>query len=279
MIIENAARGRISNAVRYGVEHQSGWRRHARIALGMLRDRGIRLTIAHARTVAMLRLHRRLFDSRIEARLPKSLPGRIELKGLSLRATTDKEKRAAIHCSSVPAMTLHWALQGLAIDHKKYHFVDVGSGWGYALLLAAQYPFRRVTGVEFAHELYENACANIDWAHGKNLFKAPLVETRFESALEMEIPDGPVVLFLFNPFGEPVMKNFVERIERSLRLAPRPIVLVYVNPAEHRCLLRPGIMPLAFTGIAASLLKWLSPYKVNAYCWGPLLKPKEDEDS
>lgn len=277
MVIENAARDRISNAARYGVEHHTGARRFLRIAAGMLRDNGMRATALHLRISAMLRLHRWLFDARIEARMPKALAGRTDLKGMNLRAGSDKEKRAALHCSAVSSKTFHWALAALGIEYKKYHFVDIGSGWGYALLLAAQYPFRRVTGVEFARELYQNACANIDWAHGKGLFKAPLVETRFESALESEIPDGPVLFFLFNPFGEAVMKDFVTRIERSVRQQPRPIVLVYVNPAEHRCFVRPDVMPLPLKGLAAVLLRWFSPFKVNAYCWGPLLQPKEEE--
>ncbi len=164
MVIENTARGRIPNAARYGVEHRSGSGRYLRIAAGMLRDQGVRATFAHVRAIAMIRLHRFLFDANIQARLPKAIAGRTELKGLTLRVTTGKEKRAAIHCSAVPSKTFHWALRGIAIDHKKYHFVDIGSSWGYALLLSARYPFRRVTGVEFARELYQNACANIDWA-------------------------------------------------------------------------------------------------------------------
>ncbi len=40
-------------------------------------------------------------------------------------------------------------------------FVDFGSGMGRILLLAVQYPFRRVVGVELSEELNEIAKANV----------------------------------------------------------------------------------------------------------------------
>src|SRR5690349_10766861 len=41
-------------------------------------------------------------------------------------------------------------MAALAIDPHNYTFVDYGSGKGRALVLAAEYGFRRVVGVEYA---------------------------------------------------------------------------------------------------------------------------------
>jgi hypothetical protein len=46
-------------------------------------------------------------------------------------------------------------------DCSLYTFVDMGSGKGRMLLLAAEYPFRQIQGVEFAVELHDQATANI----------------------------------------------------------------------------------------------------------------------
>ncbi len=49
-----------------------------------------------------------------------------------------------------------------------YTFVDLGSGMGRILFLAAEYAFRRVEGVELAIELHEQACRNIgEYRHFK----------------------------------------------------------------------------------------------------------------
>ena len=49
----------------------------------------------------------------------------------------------------------------LALDYRRFSFVDVGSGKGRALLLASDYPFREIIGVELSPELDRVARANI----------------------------------------------------------------------------------------------------------------------
>ncbi len=45
----------------------------------------------------------------------------------------------------------------LSIRYEEFAFVDFGSGKGRALLVAAEYPFERIVGIEFAEELHEIA--------------------------------------------------------------------------------------------------------------------------
>jgi tRNA G46 methylase TrmB len=51
-------------------------------------------------------------------------------------------------------------------DVSNYTFIDIGSGKGRMLLLAAELPFRRVIGIEFASDLHAVAQQNV-----KNLSK------------------------------------------------------------------------------------------------------------
>ena len=49
----------------------------------------------------------------------------------------------------------------LHLDYRRFTFVDVGSGKGRALLLASDYPFREIIGVELSPELERVARTNI----------------------------------------------------------------------------------------------------------------------
>src|SRR5271168_5236996 len=52
-------------------------------------------------------------------------------------------------------------VERLHLDWRRFCFVDVGSGKGRALLLASDYPFREIIGVELSPQLDRVARANI----------------------------------------------------------------------------------------------------------------------
>jgi SAM-dependent methyltransferase len=58
-----------------------------------------------------------------------------------------------------------WAFRGLLRElnlPKTFHFADLGSGLGRPCIVAAEYGFERVTGVELALELHTTARENVD---------------------------------------------------------------------------------------------------------------------
>ena len=99
----------------------------------------------------------------------------------------------------------HAALRDLPIsDYSQYTFVDMGSGKGRMLFVAAEYPFRKVIGVEFANELHDEAVANIRrYKHAKR--RCGDIESVHADAAEFEFPNENLVIYLFNPFGPEVM--------------------------------------------------------------------------
>src|ERR1700691_1972444 len=66
---------------------------------------------------------------------------------------------------AVAPSVLHSVMQALRdrlqLDYRRFSFVDVGSGKGRALLLACDYPFREIMGIELSPELDRVARANI----------------------------------------------------------------------------------------------------------------------
>ncbi len=55
----------------------------------------------------------------------------------------------------------HEMLGALKIDFRGFTFIDLGSGKGRVLLIAADYPFRRIVGVELLTELHGVALENL----------------------------------------------------------------------------------------------------------------------
>jgi hypothetical protein len=53
-------------------------------------------------------------------------------------------------------------LGGMDVDFREFTFIDIGSGKGRALLMAADFPFHRVLGVELLPELHSIAQENIN---------------------------------------------------------------------------------------------------------------------
>ncbi len=259
--------GALTKAQEYGVERYPPVVRDILIASRMVREAGLRAVLTHARSVALRRAHHLFVDKRLHARLPSTDFGEIVLQGLTLHLTASCEASAAFNSGITPSKTFHWAIAASGLDVSRYHFVDVGSGWGSVLLLAAGYLFRSITGIEFAEELHRKACANLAWARAEGLVAPNAIALRNESALQTDLPSGPILMFTFNPFNEQVMRPFLERIDASVRDNPRPIALIYVNPAQSHLLARPGVSELPLKGPKALLLKLFSPYPVRIYSW------------
>jgi hypothetical protein len=121
------------------------------------------------------------------------------------------------------------AINRLDIPHSEFTFIDFGSGKGRVLLIASQLPFKKIIGVEYCEEL--NTVAR------QNLVRHPAADRRCNDievvtadATECAIPDGPLVLFFFNPFGEPVMAGVVRNVMESLRKQPRRVIVIYFTP-------------------------------------------------
>ena len=122
---------------------------------------------------------------------------------------------------------LRQALSDLPVKHDEYTFVDLGCGKGRALLVAAEYPFRHLLGVELAGELCEIAKANA--------VKIPICNHRIsilnQDAAKVTFPDGPLVVYLYHPFLSPVLKRVLANLERQWRESQRHVLLLYgLNP-------------------------------------------------
>ena len=122
------------------------------------------------------------------------------------------------------------ALRDLPIkDFSKYRFIDMGSGKGRMLFVAAEFPFRGVVGVEFSKTLHEEALANLArYKHGSQ--RCMEVESIRANAMEYEFPEENLVIYMFNSFGPEVMSRMLKNLEHSLERKPRHVVVVMLWP-------------------------------------------------
>src|ERR1700733_6843950 len=118
-------------------------------------------------------------------------------------------------------------------DFREFIFLDLGSGKGRTLLMASDYPFRRIVGVELLSALNDAAQDNICKYRSESQ-KCLAMESICEDASEFAFPNEPTVLFLFNPFPESGLKRVIVNLEQSLRDHPRLVYVLYHNPLlEH----------------------------------------------
>lgn len=119
-------------------------------------------------------------------------------------------------------------LDTLDVDFKATVFVDYGSGAARAVLLAAEYPFKEIVGIEVSPSLHAQAQANLR-AFPAETCRAGAVRLVRADATTYELPAHPAVLYFYNPFGARVMREVLGKIEASLHARPRPITIILAH--------------------------------------------------
>ncbi len=126
-------------------------------------------------------------------------------------------------------------LDGLKINFHEFTFIDLGSGKGRTLLMASDYPFHSILGVELLPSLHAIAQNNIA-AYKKDSQVCFALKSICEDARDFEFPTEPIVLYLFNPLPASGLGIVLENLKPSLQKSTRPLYVLYHNP-EHEHLL------------------------------------------
>ena len=135
---------------------------------------------------------------------------------------------------SEPA-AFHAMLNSLPVPVDGFTFIDLGSGKGRTLLIASDYPFRRIIGMELLEELNAIALQNIA-RYRSDRQKCFRIESHVGDARHFDFPAAPTILYLFNPFPRHIWRDLLAILHRSLLASPRLVYLIYHN-AVHEDLL------------------------------------------
>jgi SAM-dependent methyltransferase len=117
-------------------------------------------------------------------------------------------------------------------------FLDLGSGKGRMILLAARYPFRKVIGVEIAEPLIAVARRNV--ASCRLRRRCGEIELVNTDILHYGIPDDVSIVYMFNPFGGAVFDAAVAQLIASVDRRPRRVRVIYRNGRNYERLTRTG---------------------------------------
>jgi hypothetical protein len=129
-------------------------------------------------------------------------------------------------------------------DPGQYSFIDVGSGKGLIVMLAARQAFKGVYGVEMAPALHEIAGNNVRIFEAQGASRSPITLS-CGNALTYQWPDGNVIVYLYNPFDEELTSDFIDRIVMEARRGDRRVSVVYVNPVHKSLFERlPAFRPI-----------------------------------
>ena len=92
-------------------------------------------------------------------------------------------------------------------------------------MLAAEFPFRRIVGVELTDSLHRVAVDNVRRCRLADRIDLPATWT-----LRTPLSRWSTVIFLFNPFGEEVLRQVVRNLGAAWQRKPRPIRIIYRKP-------------------------------------------------
>ena len=224
----------------------------------LLRERGVWGTARsglNATRKRVLYMHDRSLDRRLGV-VTCRIIGPDEL------TITSKNRGLGVRYEGTHSLLFRQMLAALPADLADFVLVDYGSGLGRALIVASQYNFKKIYGIEYSRELHEVAISNLENVRRIEQ-KCTDINPVLIDATEFEIPDGKCILYFYNPFEESVMREVLRKVSLSYKTQPRTIYLVYHNP-RHRELFDalPFLRRLTFFRPVYALM---SPYKAAIY--------------
>jgi predicted RNA methylase len=136
---------------------------------------------------------------------------------------------------AVDPSALRRLLSGIQTDWSSFTFIDLGCGKGRALIVANEFGFQRLIGVEFAAKLARTATRNCQ----RLGLRAEILS---QDAAEFLFPPEKLAVYLNNPFGPRVLNRVLDHLlERNTRHS----YVLYVYPIHRHCLDgRPGFEPM-----------------------------------
>jgi SAM-dependent methyltransferase len=105
---------------------------------------------------------------------------------------------------------IRWSIEACGLPHSETTFVDVGSGKGRALIVAATYPFMRIIGVEYSADLVKTCHDNL-----RKVGISSKCEVVMADAADYQFPDGNLLVFLYNPFDSVILNRVLNHLDAT----------------------------------------------------------------
>lgn len=141
----------------------------------------------------------------------------------------EPREHAVCYAGSQPSI-LRTALSTLP-ELQSCTFVDLGCGKGRALLVASEFPFRDILGVELSPGLAATARRNAERIALRHPHRAA-IRIAVGDATHHPLPPGDLVLFLYHPFDAEGVGRVADTVRAALAQpqAQRRLYVIYYNP-------------------------------------------------
>jgi hypothetical protein len=146
-------------------------------------------------------------------------------------------------------------------DWKRFTFVDIGSGKGRVLVLAAMQGFDTIMGIEFAPLISQIARQNLVHISQVKRFKWSILNA---DATTVDLPsDVPLLIYCFNPFKAEIWEKFILVLLKARDANKNPV-----------CLILSGTIPETLSDAAAVITRsarfkeraqGVTPFFMDAY--------------
>jgi predicted RNA methylase len=150
----------------------------------------------------------------------------IETSGMVRLEEVGIDREESVEYTPIGYSAVYHVLRRLPIPASSVSFLDLGSGKGRVVVVAATFPFKKVLGVEISERFHRLAQANVDRMRHR---RAEIVELIQSDAVEFAIPDDVNVIYLFNPFTGKTLKRVVDNILASYAARACPVYVIYFN--------------------------------------------------
>jgi SAM-dependent methyltransferase len=107
---------------------------------------------------------------------------------------------------------------------RQWHFADPGCGLGLICILAGEYGFEKVTGVELAPELCVQARANLISCRPPDGRMSPITILEMDALAFCERTEDDV-FFMFRPFSWPFLRQILDKLIKRAR--HKPLTIIY----------------------------------------------------
>ncbi len=156
--------------------------------------------------------------------------GEIPLTSLDFES---RNKAPGLEYQSHHPEIIRSSLGMLPIAYENYTFIDYGCGKGRVLLVALEFEFRKIVGLELAPQLAEIAKRNVQrYRSGKE--NRSVIEVLTADATDYSLEAEPQVLYFFSPFTLSLMGQILDNIEASVQRSPRDLLILFSGMMARR---------------------------------------------
>ncbi len=111
---------------------------------------------------------------------------------------------------------------------RKLHFVDVGCGLGRACILAAEYGFEKVTGVDLAAEFCEAARQNAARCRPPSGTLSPIEIVQIDALAFCGQTDADLLL-MFRPFSRSLTRTVLDTLAARARSLNKQVTVIFTE--------------------------------------------------